>query len=61
MQTLAGISATKTLEAVRKWTNQNPVFAGLDNKSIRERGEERGGLGLHSASTHYYYYKLLMI
>jgi hypothetical protein len=59
MHTLAGMSATKTLEAVRKWTNQNPMY--LLGSIINQLERERRGLGLHSASTHYYYYKLLMI
>jgi hypothetical protein len=44
MHTLAGISATKTLEAVRKWINQNPVYllGSIINQLERERRRERG-------------------
>lgn len=44
MQTLAGISATKTLEAVRKWTNQNPVYllGSIINQLEREEKREGG-------------------
>jgi hypothetical protein len=40
MHTLAGISATKTLEAVRKWTNQNPVYllGSIINQLERREG-----------------------
>jgi hypothetical protein len=40
MHTLAGMSATKTLEAVRKWTNQNPVYllGSIINQLERREG-----------------------